>query len=219
MTGRLTTSVALAAIVTSLAFGGTAAAQTPTEQDHAAHHPSAATAQTAPTTAAPSLAQHPEGGMPGMGGQDMPMPGRPQGGMPGMMGGDMSRMMEMMHRHMVAQAVVRPLEHIDGQLAFYRAELHITDAQQPQWNAFADAFRAAANTLREAVTRATQGGGHITAPDLLQRRIALLSAQLEVLRSVEAAGRPLYAALSDEQKRAADQLMAEHFQSMRGMAP
>ena len=120
---------------------------------------------------------------------------------------------------MVGQAVMRPLEHIDGQLAYYRAELHITDAQQPQWNAFADAFRAAANTLREAVTRATQGGGQTAAPDLLQRRIALLSAQLEALRSVEAAGRPLYAALSDEQKRAADQLMAEHFRSVQGMAP
>jgi hypothetical protein len=35
---------------------------------------------------------------------------------------------------MVGQAVMRPLEHIDGQLAYYRAELHVTDAQQPQWN-------------------------------------------------------------------------------------
>ena len=50
----------------------------------------------------------------------------------------------------------------------------------------------------------------------MERRIAALTAQAESMRSVQAAARPLYAALSDEQKRTADALMEEHLRSMGG---
>jgi LTXXQ motif family protein len=33
-------------------------------------------------------------------------------------------------------------EHIDGQLAYLQTELKITEAQTPQWNVFANTFRA-----------------------------------------------------------------------------
>ena len=33
-------------------------------------------------------------------------------------------------------------EHIDGDLAYLKTVLKITEAQTPQWNVFADAFRA-----------------------------------------------------------------------------
>ena len=80
------------------------------------------------------------------------MPGMPEG--PGRtMSGDMPRMMEMMHQRMATQVMMRPLEHIEGQIAYYRAELRITDAQKSDWNTFANALRGGANTLREAVMR------------------------------------------------------------------
>ena len=35
-------------------------------------------------------------------------------------------------------------EHLDARLAYLKTELKITDQQAPQWNAFADAWRAVA---------------------------------------------------------------------------
>jgi len=213
---RLRTGTTLTALAIGLALGGTALAQTPTGQEHDAHHPEGTTAQTAP---APGLPR-PQGSAPGtMGGQAMPtkgMPGAQQGGMPGMMGGDMGRMMEMMHRRMAAQAALSPFRYIEGQLAFYRAELRITDAQQPQWNAFADAIRASAERLRQVYTQAAQTAGQpLPAPAQLERRTAALSVLTETTRTVAAAMGPLYASLSDEQKRTADELLTEHLDDMR----
>src|SRR5262245_57582372 len=40
--------------------------------------------------------------------------------------------------------------HIEGRIAFLKAELHITDAQTAQWNAVADALRDGDKTMRDA---------------------------------------------------------------------
>jgi hypothetical protein len=56
----------------------------------------------------------------------------------------MSMMMPMMMGRMMeggAMPTMGMAEHVEGRLAFIKAELKITDAQQPQWNAFADAVR------------------------------------------------------------------------------
>jgi hypothetical protein len=225
--------------------GVAAAPQPGGDPDHAAHHPEnaqgggAAQAQATPGPA-PAAPQQPPpprgGGAPGAGGggQAMPMapaPGGPEGGMPGGMpgmmgGGDMGQMMmQMMQRMMAARAggavagpgALRPFQRVEGQLAYFRTELRITDSQMPQWNAFADAMRAAGERLRQAYTEAMQAaqGPAATAPQQLERQIALLAVQLETTRAAAAALAPLYAALSDEQKRIADELMAEHLRDMR----
>ena len=155
----------------------------------------------------------------------MPMPGMPgagQGGMPmqGMMSGGMGRMMGTMRPQAGMYPMMRMLQHMDGVLAFYRTELHITEAQQPQWNAFAGALQAAAARMRQSLADGGMPGSAAgTAPELMQQRIDLLSAHLDVLRTVQAAWKPLYAAFSDEQKRTADELLADHFRSMCGMMP
>lgn len=187
-----------------LAFGlaGPALAQAPAQADadHDAHHPEAPTGTQQP---APPPAGR---GAPGAG---MAGPG-------GMMGGDMGRMMQQMMQGRMAGAATQPFRRIEGQLAFFRAELRITDAQLPQWNAFADIVRAQAERLRQATQQAMGGGaGPGPAPQQMERRIAFVSAQLEAMRAVAAAATPLYGALSEEQRRTADELMAEHFRAMR----
>jgi len=154
-------------------------------------------------------------GMPGMMGD---MPGMMQG-MPGMMG-DMPRLMEIMREQMAGRAMMRPFDHIDAMLAFYRTELHITDTQQEQWNAFAAAFKATADKMRHAIsTQMDPMGGQLTAPQRIERRIDLLTTCRDALKSIQSVAQPLYAALSDEQKRIADELLADHFRSMRRMVP
>jgi hypothetical protein len=43
-----------------------------------------------------------------------------------------------------------PFEHVEGRIAFLKAELKITDAQAPQWNAFAETLRSNAMSHRAA---------------------------------------------------------------------
>jgi hypothetical protein len=155
----------------------------------------------------------------------MPMQGMrgPGGmGMQGMAGGEMGQMMQrMMAMHRGAGAM-RPFQRIEGRLAYVRAELRITEAQAPQWNAFADTVRSQAETLRQAHAQAMQaraGGQAASAPELLDRRVALLAARLDAMRVIAAAARPLYDALSDEQKRTADELMTEYMPGMRMRGP
>lgn len=187
-----------AAGILALGLSGTAFAQAPATggatPDH--HHPGAPPAQRG-------------GPRPGMGGS---------GG--GMMGGDMGGMMQQMMQQMMqgrmGNAAMQPFRRIEGQLAYFRAELQITDAQAQPWDVFAEAVRAQAERLRQAMQQAMAGTtGPGTAPQQMERRIALLSTHLEAMRAVAAAATPLYAALSEEQRRTADELMAEHFRAMR----
>jgi len=148
------------------------------------------------------------------------------GGMPNMMGGGMGQTMPMMQGMMGRQGgmagmgAMRALRHVEGQLAFYRAELHVTEAQMPQWNAFDDAVRTSAEKLRTAYAQAMQAAGQPnTAPALLKQRTTMLSALLDATQRVSAAMDPLYASLSDEQKHTADELMGEHLRGMRMSQP
>jgi hypothetical protein len=147
--------------------------------------------------AAPALAQqeshrqhHPAGMGTGSPGDGMPMMGmRPmmmgEGGMGGMMAG-----------------------HVEGRLAFLKTELKITDAQLPLWNAVADAIRANAKNMSAMMAGGMMAGSETaTLPDKLALREKMMTAHLDGLRRFKAAVDPLYAALSPEQKKTADQLL------------
>lgn len=208
------------ALVLLLAGAAIAQGTAQASDDHVAHHPAGdQTAQAAPQPA--PVAPAPGMPMPGMGrpggmmmqggmGQMMPMMQGRMGGPPGPMGGGMPGMPGM------GRGATAPFHRIEGRLAFVRAELRITDAQTQPWNAFADVVRAQAARLREALAAEMQVAAQpITAPRIAERRIALLSAQLEAMRAVATALEPLYAALNDAQKRTADELMGEHVRGMR----
>jgi hypothetical protein len=108
-----------------------------------------------------------------------------------------------------------PFRHVEGQIAFYKAELKITDAQTTQWNAFADTLRANATRLQQAMMKTREAQGAVTAPEQMERRIATLTELRDATQAMLAAAKPLYAALSDDQKKIADELMAEHMMTMR----
>ena len=190
----------------------------------------------AQTTTQGGDAHHPDTAAPAQ--PAVPAPGAPLGGamsMDKMMGGDMEKMMPMMMQMMRARMMAggmdmggampdmgppmargaMALQHIEGQIAFYKAELRITDAQAAQWDTFADTLRANAKRLQDAYkTMAQQATGVPSVPDQLTRRRQFLTAQLDSLKSTEPAAQALYAVLSPEQKKAADELMADHLRRM-----
>lgn len=230
---RIRRAVVPAALGLVLLGGVPAWAQQQPDQDHTDHHPPGDQAQPAapaptpvPRQAAPTPGQRqtaPQRREPAPPGSGM-RPGGQQGMM--MPQGDMQRMMQMMqamhgmHGMMMGgpgdPGAARAFERVEGQLAYFRTELRITEAQMPQWNAFAEVMRAQAARLRQAMGQAMGAASQpATAPQLLERRLASLTLQVETTRAAAEAVNRLYAALTDEQKQLADELMAEHLRDMR----
>ncbi len=129
-------------------------------------------------------------------GYSMNMPGSqaPGAGMTSTMGKGTMPMMDMM------------TDHIEGRLAFLKAELKITDTQEPKWGAFAEALRASAKAMM-GMREGMMQGGDIALPARIDQNEKALAACLETVQKIKAAVEPLYASFSDAQKRTADQLM------------
>jgi hypothetical protein len=121
----------------------------------------------------------------------------------GMMGGQDGPSMPMMHG---MGAMMGMAQHVEGRIAFLRTELKITDDQSAQWNAFADALRANARRMTEMHGMMGQGASP-SAPERLDHMEKMMAGMLEAARSTKAALTPLYAVLSDEQKKTADTLL------------
>ncbi|PAY10616.1 hypothetical protein CK489_02580 [Bradyrhizobium sp. UFLA03-84] len=116
---------------------------------------------------------------------------------PGMMGGSRS-----------AEAMCAAMgSHIEGRLAYIKAELKVTNAQESLWNAYATAARDNAKALvARCTTMMGKRDSHLSLPDRLDQSEQLLSAQLDAMRVMNKTLKPLYDTLSDGQKKAADQL-------------
>lgn len=162
----------------------------------------AAQAQTpAPNQTAPT-APRPMGMGMGMG-----MPGW-DGAAPPMAAG-MARMMEMMQPMMAARGGMgMPFEHVEGRIAFLKAELKITDAQMTAWNAFADSMRTDAAAMKTMQEEMMKGAMPATAPERMAFRHKMMSAHLAMMDRSEASVAALYAVLSAEQRKVFDQMMS-----------
>ncbi len=115
----------------------------------------------------------------------------------------------MMGRGDFSQAMCNAMaNHIEGRLAYTKAELKITDAQGDLWSTYATAARNNATAMRaHCTTMMSRGSGSATSlPDRLDQHEQLMTAQLDAIRAMNKALKPLYAALSEDQRKTADQL-------------
>ena len=108
-----------------------------------------------------------------------------------------------------------PSERVEARLAYLKTSLKITDAQQVQWDAFATTLRKHAREADQRVqalrAEGAARGEKRTPPTAIERmergqqRLATAyTRQTETLAAVK----PLYAALSPEQQKIADELFA-----------
>jgi LTXXQ motif family protein len=125
---------------------------------------------------------------------------------PGMMGSGMGP--SMMGMSGAAEAMCNSMgSHIEGRLAYIKAELKVTDAQDALWNAYAVAARDNAKTMiARCSTMMGKHDSQVSLPDRLDQNEQLMAAQLDAMRAMDKALKPFYAALSDGQKKTADQL-------------
>ncbi|HYM02050.1 MAG TPA: Spy/CpxP family protein refolding chaperone, partial [Stellaceae bacterium] len=153
-------------------------------------------------------------GMMGYGGMGPGMMG--YGGMgPGMMGPGMMGP-GMMSPGMSGPAMCSAMAgHIDGRLAYIKAELKINDAQEPLWKTYAAVERDNANAmLGHCTAMMNRPGAASSLPDRIDQHEQMMAAHLEQLRSLSKALKPLYAAFDDGQKQTADQLLWGHMGMM-----
>ena len=115
-----------------------------------------------------------------------------------------------------SQSAFKPAERAEARLAYMKTALKITDAQAPQWNAFASVVRKHAQQadqrMQERRARMEQAKGgerkRPTAIERLERRQQFLTVALSRSNEMLAVQKPLYAALSSEQQRIADEVFA-----------
>ena len=149
--------------------------------------------------------------------QQMPMMGYGMGqmgmgqmgmGQMGMMGpGNMGMMGTGMHGMMGPGMMMDFGPMIEGRLAYMKAELGITDAQSAAWDGYATAVKARASNMQgmhTAMIKVMQAG---TALERLDERTKAMESMVESLKALRPATEALYGALSDDQKKKADQLL------------
>jgi hypothetical protein len=193
----------------ALAFVGFWPLGVPAQTATDPHHPPGATGVQAPSPMPPGM----KGGM----GNDKEMADSP-----------MMKMMAMMKAmHSGDAAGMAMIDHIEGRIAYVRAELRITDAQASAWDAFAAALRTNAKNLaavREpmmgqmAMGQPGMAAGEPKAamqaqmqPQTLARRLEAQerwqAARLEGTRAIRSAFTKLNDVLSADQRKAADELL------------
>jgi len=118
-------------------------------------------------------------------------------------------------RHQEGQRAFQlPSERVEARLAYLKTALKITDAQQTQWNGFADTLRKHAReadqrvqAMRDEGTARREKSAQPTAIERMERRQQQTAAAYTRLTDTLAAAKPLYAALSPEQQKIADELL------------
>jgi hypothetical protein len=95
----------------------------------------------------------------------------------------------------------------EGRIAFLKAELGITDAQKSEWDAYAGTIKVNLQNM-QGMWQSMQTVFEAKTPtDRLEAQIAAMDGRLAALKEIKPTLSKLYAALSAEQKKKADDLL------------
>jgi Spy/CpxP family protein refolding chaperone len=100
-----------------------------------------------------------------------------------------------------------PSQFVEGRIAFLKAELKITPAQETQWQQVATAMHENANALDQVIASARQQRGTTDAVQHLQLREQFAKVRADNDARLLNAFKPLYASLSPEQQQTANTLV------------
>ncbi len=157
-----------------------------------------ANAQTADMTAA----HHPNTSVPGM------MSGAPAATDGPSSGGMAETGMGKMMSAMRGMTSMMAPDHVEGRIAYQKAELAITDAQLPQWTAVADALRQNAKSMQDGMAKMAKEGMPTAAPARGDMMVTMMSERLDGMKKLGVANKALYAVLTPDQRKTADDMAA-----------
>ena len=95
----------------------------------------------------------------------------------------------------------------EGRIAFLKAELAITHAQKDLWDAYAGALRTNFQSMHDMRRTMKTRMSDMTPVERLEAHLAAMDGRVKALKEVEPSLTALYAALSADQKKTADQLL------------
>lgn len=151
----------------------------------------------------------------------------------------MHRAMDHAHAGRPDRAAFQPGRHIEGRIAFLKAELKITDAQGPAFDKFAEALRVTAKEAdaRMEARRASMpkppappaAGQPAQAPaeqpkpptalERMERQADGAKFMAASSQRILDSFKPLYTSLSDDQKKTADELVGRYLGPHGGPGP
>ena len=101
--------------------------------------------------------------------------------------------------------------HVDARIAFLKAALKITPAQEAQFEKVAQAMHENATEMEKNFQHFRgMRDQHRTAVEQLETRVDMAQHRAQMTERYLTAFKPLYASLSPEQKQIADQMMTPH---------
>ena len=124
------------------------------------------------------------------------------------------------HRH-ADRPFSRPTERVEARLAYAKTALKITDAQQTQWDAYANLVRKNAQDMEQwfkSMRHGEPGHARHQRPNAIERLERAQSFHAEAVTRINrllAVEKPLYAALSPEQRKVADVVLNPRLRSMQ----
>jgi hypothetical protein len=111
------------------------------------------------------------------------------------------------------RAFARPTERVEARLAYLKTALKITGAQQPQWDAYAGQVRNDAQQMEQRFKswRKSEPGRaehkRASAIERLERAQSFHADAVTRINGILSVEKPLYAVLSPEQKKVADEVL------------
>lgn len=95
----------------------------------------------------------------------------------------------------------------EGRIAFLKTELGITEAQKAVWDAYADAIKSNLQNMQSMWQSMKSVFEAKTPVERLDAHIAVMDGRLGALKAIKPALANLYAALSADQKKKADEIL------------
>ena len=111
---------------------------------------------------------------------------------------------------LAASGKVSKADRVEARIKMLHTKLKIAPAQEELWNNVSQVMRDNAKTM-EALTKARiEGASTMTAIDDLKSYAEIVEAHADGIRKFMSAFEPLYASMSDAQKKSADTLFRHH---------
>ena len=101
-------------------------------------------------------------------------------------------------------------DRVEARIKELHTKLNITPAQEEPWNKVAQVMRDNAKTMEALIKARSEKAGTMTAVDDLKSYSAIAEAHADGLKKFIPAFEPLYAGMSDAQKKSADTLFRQH---------
>ncbi len=108
---------------------------------------------------------------------------------------------------------------VEKRIGEMRTQLKITDQQSQQWDTFAQTMRDNAEKAGQAFQDRAQKLSSMNADDAMKSYAAVSQVHADNMQKLAAAFSPLYAVLSDDQKKIADKLFRNEHAGRRHQSP